>query len=100
MEKTANLQQATEAAKSSDQALNVAWNSLSPATRKQLLAQQRIWIKQKDASCKVRGLQSSSDASEQKIAEVLCKAELSSQRATQLQGYYQEDYSGEETESY
>ena len=100
MEKTANLQQANEAAKSSDQALNVAWKSLSPATRKQLLAQQRIWIKQKDASCKVRGLQSSSDASEQKIAEVLCKAELSSQRATQLQGYYQEEYSGAETESY
>jgi uncharacterized protein YecT (DUF1311 family) len=104
MEKTANLQQANEAAKSSDQALNIAWQSLGPNTRKQLLAQQRIWIKQKDASCKVRGLQSSTDASEQKIAEVLCKAELSNQRANQLQGYYREEYSAEEvrqeTESY
>ena len=102
MEKSANLQQASEAAKSADQALNVAWQSLAPDTRKQLLAQQRIWIKQKDASCKVRGLQSSTDASDQKIAEILCKAELSNQRTNQLQGYYREEYSdaGAQAESY
>ena len=102
MEKSANLQQASEAAKSADQALNVAWQSLAPDTRKQLLAQQRIWIKQKDASCKVRGLQSSTDAADQKIAEILCKAELSNQRTNQLQGYYREEYSdaGAQAESY
>ncbi len=93
MEKAANLQQANETAKAADQALNAAWSALGSNTRKQLLAQQRIWIKQKDASCKVRGLQSSTDVSEQKISEVLCKAELSNQRAIQLQGYYREEYS-------
>ncbi len=55
MEKTANLQQANEAAKSSDQALNIAWQSLGPNTRKQLLAQQRIWIKQKMRRVKLGG---------------------------------------------
>lgn len=92
MQNAANLEQANVAAKSADQALTVAWQSLAPETRKRLLPQQRVWIKQKDSSCKVRGLQGSTVPAEQKAIEVLCKAEVSTERATQLQGYLREEY--------
>lgn len=99
MQSAANLEQASVAAKSADQALSVAWQSLAPATRKRLLAQQRIWIKQKDSTCKVRGLQGATEAPDQKIIEALCKAEVSNERATQLQGYLREEYYQSDTSS-
>lgn len=97
MQQAANLEQANVAAKSAEQALAVAWQSLASETRKRLLPQQRIWIKQKDSSCKVRGLQGAIDAEEQKAIEVLCKAEVSNERATQLQNYLREEYNESES---
>lgn len=97
MQNAANLEQASMVVKSADQALLVAWQSLAPETRKRILPQQRIWIKQKDSSCKVRGLQGSTEAGEQKSIELLCKAEASNERATQLQGYLREEYSQSES---
>jgi len=88
----ANLDQASLALKSADQALNYAWQSIDAETRKSILAQQRIWIKQKDSSCKVEALQSSTNPAEQKIYELQCKANVTNSRAQELQGYISEGY--------
>jgi len=98
MQNAANIEQASLAAKSADQALTVAWQSLAPQTRKRLLAQQRIWIKQKDSTCKVRGLQGSTEVADQKVIEALCKAEVSNERANQLQSVLREEYQSESSE--
>ncbi len=86
-ERNATLEQAMVARKTADASLNTIWQALEPQTRQQLLAQQRAWIKQKDASCKVRGLQGSTDPTEQRSTEAQCQAEASSQRASELQQY-------------
>lgn len=88
----ANLDQAALALKTADQALNYAWQSIDAETRKSILAQQRIWIKQKDSSCKVEALQSSTDPNEQKIYELQCKANVTNSRAQELQGYFSDGY--------
>jgi uncharacterized protein YecT (DUF1311 family) len=70
------------------------WRSIEPSVREQLLPQQRAWIKQKDARCKVEGLQYSTVEIEQKTAEANCQARENNNRAEQLSRYvsYEEDY--------
>lgn len=91
-ERNATLEGAMLARKTADTSLNTIWQALEPSTRQQLLPQQRTWIKQKDASCKVRGLQFSSEPLEQRAAEAQCQAETSSQRASELQQYIGGEY--------
>lgn len=86
-ERSATLEQAVLARKTADASLNTIWQALEPQTRQQLLPQQRAWIKQKDASCKVRGLQASSDPTEQRTAEAQCQAEVTIERSQELQQY-------------
>lgn len=91
-ERNANLEQANLAARSADQAINVIWQSLDADTRKGLLAQQRIWLKQRDASCKVQAIQASADVSDRNVSELQCRARMTNERMNELQGYLGETY--------
>lgn len=86
-ERQANLQQALVSRKAADVALGAAWQSLDPGMRQQLLPQQRAWIKRKDASCTVQGLQASTDPTEQKTAAENCVVSETQNRTNELQNY-------------
>lgn len=90
----AGLEAAVAQRNASQEAIGVVWNSIDADVRKQLLAQQRAWIKQKDAACRVEGLQYSTEPTEQKTAEANCQARENNNRANQLSGYiaYEEGY--------
>jgi uncharacterized protein YecT (DUF1311 family) len=60
---------------------------LDADVRQGLLAEQRAWIKRKDASCKVQGLQSSIDPNEQQVAIQNCVTGETRSRSYELQGY-------------
>jgi uncharacterized protein YecT (DUF1311 family) len=86
-ERQATLQQALVNRKAADAALNAAWQSIDPATRQTILPQQRAWIKRKDATCRVQGLQASVDPTEQKAAAENCVANETQNRTNELQNY-------------
>ena len=90
----AGLEAASARRKASNEAIGVVWNSIDATTRQQLLPQQRAWIKLKDSTCRVEGLQHSTEPIEQKTAEADCQARENNSRAQQLQRYvsYGEDY--------
>ena len=90
----ADLEAALAAKKASNEAIAVVWNSIEPDTRQQLLSQQKAWIKQKDTSCKVEGLQYSTVETEQKTTEANCQARENNRRSEQLSRYisYEGDY--------
>lgn len=90
--RSANLEQANLAYKTAEQALNVMWQAIDSETKKGLLAQQRVWLKQRDANCKVEGIQSSTDSAEQKLSELQCKANYNNERTSQLQNYVSSGY--------
>ena len=92
--RNAELEGAIAQKKASAEAIAVVWNSIDADTRQQLLAQQRAWIKQKDAACKVEGLQYSTEAIEQKAAEANCQTRENSRRSEQLSRFigYNSDY--------
>ena len=92
--RNAEYEAAAAQRKASSEAIAVIWNSIDADTRQQLLPQQRAWIKQKDAGCKVEGLQYSTEPTEQKTAESNCQARENNRRADQLRGYmtYSSDY--------
>jgi uncharacterized protein YecT (DUF1311 family) len=83
----AAIEQASATRKSADQALMATWNSLDSQTRQSLLPEQRAWIKRKDTSCKVQGLQSSTDPTEQQVATLNCVTEETKSRTSQLEDY-------------
>lgn len=87
----AKLEAAVAQRKASQEAIGVVWNSIDADIRKQLLAQQRAWIKQKDAACRVEGLQYSIEPTEQKTAEANCQARENESRGNQLSGYISYD---------
>lgn len=90
----ADFEAAVAQRKASNEAIAVMWNSLDGDVRQQLLTQQRSWIKQKDTSCKVEGLQFSTDPTEQKTAEANCQTRENNNRSQQLNRFvgYGEDY--------
>ncbi len=90
----ADLEAAMALRKASNEAIGVVWNSIQPEVRQQLLPQQRAWIKQKDAGCRVEALQESTNPSEQRTAEAYCQARLNNERANQLRQhtYYDSSY--------
>ena len=83
----ASIEEASLNRKSADEALMAVWKGLDPATRQQLLPQQRVWIKRKDATCTVQGLQSSTDPIEQKVSTLNCITRETQSRTGELQGY-------------
>lgn len=83
----ASIEEAGLVYKTADQALSAMWQGLDPETRQQLLPQQRAWIKRKDATCKVQGLQSSTDPAQQRITTYNCLASETQSRTAELQGY-------------
>lgn len=85
--RTAELEGAMAQKKASNEAIAVVWNSIDADLRQQLLPQQKAWIKQKDAGCKVEGLQYSTDPTEQKTAEANCQTRENNRRSEQLSGY-------------
>ena len=85
--RNAELEGAMAQKKASAEAIAVVWNSIDADTRQQLLAQQKAWIKQKDAACKVEGLQYSTDPTEQKSAEANCQTRENNRRSDQLSRY-------------
>lgn len=91
---TADLEAAVAQRKASNEAIAVMWNSLDDGVRQQLLSQQRAWIKQKDTTCKVEGLQFSTDPTEQKTAEANCQTRENNNRSQQLSRFvaFNSDY--------
>lgn len=87
----ASIEQASVTRKNADEALMTVWKALDPNARQSLLAAQRAWIKRKDASCKLQGLQSSTDATEQQVATLNCISNETQRRAYELQNYLGED---------
>jgi len=83
----ASIEEALVYRKSADEALTAVWTGLDPAIRQQLLPQQRAWIKRKDATCKVHGLQSSTDSTEQQVATLNCIRSETQNRTSELQRY-------------
>lgn len=83
----ASIEEASVNRKSADDALMAVWKGLDPAVRQQLLPQQKAWIKRKDATCKVQGLQSSTDPTEQQVATLNCITNETQSRIGELQGY-------------
>lgn len=84
---TAEYEAAAAQRKASNEAIAVVWNSIDSETRQQLLPQQKAWIKQKDAGCKVEGLQYSTEPTEQKTAEATCQARENNRRMEELRRY-------------
>lgn len=84
---TAEYEAAAAQRKASNEAIAVVWNSIESETRQQLLPQQKAWIKQKDAGCKVEGLQYSTEPTEQKTAEATCQARENNRRMEELRRY-------------
>jgi uncharacterized protein YecT (DUF1311 family) len=82
-----SIEEASIGLKSADDALMAVWKGLDPTTRQQLLPQQRAWIKRKDATCKVQGLQRSTDPTEQRVATLNCITSETQSRIGELQGY-------------
>lgn len=85
--RSAGLEAAIAQRRATQEAIGVVWNSMDPGARQQLLSQQRAWIKQKDAMCRVQGLQSSTEPTEQKAAEEVCQARENNARTQQLSNY-------------
>ena len=83
----ASIEEASINRKSADEALTAVWKGLDPATRQQLLPQQRAWINRKDATCKVQGLQSSTNPTEQRVATLNCITSETRSRTGELQDY-------------
>ena len=83
----ADLEAAMALRKASNEAIGVVWNSIQSEVRQQLLPQQRAWIKQKDAGCRVEGLQESTNSIEQRTVEAYCQARLNNERTNQLRQY-------------
>ena len=81
------IEDASLSRKSADEALTAVWRGLDPATRQELLPQQRVWIKRKDATCKVQGLQSSTDPTEQRVATLNCITSETQSRIGELQAH-------------
>lgn len=73
--------------KAADEALTAVWKGLDPGIRQSLLPQQRAWIARKDAMCKARGLQSSTDPTEQKVNAINCVTSETQSRISELQNY-------------
>lgn len=87
----ASVEEATVNRKTADAALAAVWQGLDPALRQQILPQQRAWIKRKDATCKVHGLQSATDPTGQQVATINCLTNESLSRTRELQDYLQID---------
>ncbi len=84
----ARIEEAAIGRRSADEALSAVWRGLEPATRQQLLPEQRAWIKRKDATCKVQGLESSTDPTEQQLTTINCVASETRTRTNELQNYF------------
>ncbi len=82
----ATIEEAAISRRTADEALTAVWRGLDPATRAELLPEQRAWIKRKDTTCKVQGLQSSTDPTEQKVAALNCVTSETQSRIGELQG--------------
>lgn len=85
--RSANVEQANLTRQSAEQALSVAWQALDAGVRQRLLPQQRAWIKQKEASCKMRAIQGATDPMEQRTIQFQCEGEMASSRASELQRF-------------
>lgn len=87
----ATIEQASLARKFADEALTAVWKGLDPTLRQELLPQQRLWIKRKDATCKVQGLQGSVDPTEQQVITLNCITSEVQARTRELQNYLSEE---------
>ena len=81
------IEEASLSRKSADEALTAVWRGLDPTTRQALLPQQRLWIKRKDTTCKVQGLQGSTDPTEQQVATLNCITSETQSRIGELQAH-------------
>lgn len=63
-------------------AINVVWQATTPEIRKQLLPEQRLWLKKRELECKLKATQSGDDNPE--AVRLNCEAEMTKQRTNVL----------------
>lgn len=83
----ASLAEARLLLSEADETLNAIWRGLSEATRNELQAQQRLWLRKRDALCSLQGTQYSSDPTESAIVDARCRAQEANTRAYELQQF-------------
>ena len=71
----------------SQQAIETTWNSIDPATRGQILNQQKAWVASKQANCATVALQSGLDATDRENARLKCDTAQNNERIGWLNQY-------------
>ena len=79
------LERAKAGLKEANNQINLVWNA-SPELRKELLAEQRTWLKQREIECKLRATSAALDASDndREIIRLQCEIEMTQQRTQVL----------------
>lgn len=80
-QRAASLNAASVDNRLANQTLKAVWDTLGPDGRAQMLAQQRAWIRKKDADCKVESSSVSTEAQDVETARLNCDTRLARERA-------------------
>lgn len=79
------VQKARQKLDDANGAINLVWQSASKERRSQLLAEQRIWLKQRDLECKLKASQTTDEGgSEKEQARLGCETEMTLARINEL----------------
>lgn len=79
------LERAKAGLKEANNQINLVWNA-SPELRKELLAEQRTWLKQRDIECKLRATSASLETSDndREVIRLQCEIDMTHQRTQTL----------------
>lgn len=86
-QKAANLNSAKTDNQLAQQSILAVWRAIPPATRAQLLPQQRAWVRKKDADCRVEAASASTDPTDMEVARLNCDTRTTQERINLLQPY-------------
>ena len=89
----ADLEEASALRKMSMDAINALWSGLDPDTRRNLLPEQRAWIKRHTTECRFEALRDYQDPTERKAAQFRCERKATDQRSIYLRRYLSYDRS-------
>lgn len=63
--------------------LNLVWNAASADTRKELLPEQKTWLKKRDLECKLKA-QDAENSDEQEVTRLKCETSMTDARTAEL----------------
>jgi uncharacterized protein YecT (DUF1311 family) len=86
-QKAADLNSAKVDNQLATQSILAVWRAIPAGTRTQLLAQQRAWVRKKDADCIVEAATASTDPADKEIARLKCDTAATQERINFLQPY-------------